>query len=127
MSRKPKKIDWKKVEQLLAAGALGTQIASMLGFSSCHLYKMCKKEHKMDFSEYAQQHRAKGDGILAAHQYAKALGHTDKGDNTLLIWLGKNRLNQKENPVEAALNQETVQSFKDILDQLKNMQEKANS
>lgn len=44
-----------------------------------------------------QQKRAKGESILRAHQYAKALGLTDKGDNTLLIWLGKQRLEQREN------------------------------
>lgn len=93
-------IDWKKVEDLLVAGCMGTGIAAYLGISAQTLYDRCLIEKKMLFSQFSQEKKEKGDEILRAHQYAKALGLTDKGDNTLLIWLGKTRLKQRENPLE---------------------------
>lgn len=98
--RPPANIDWNKVEDLLMAGCMGTGIAAYLGISAQTLYDRCLIEKKMLFSQFSQQKKEKGDEILRAHQYAKALGLTDKGDNTLLIWLGKTRLKQKENPLE---------------------------
>jgi|SRR6185295_10498034 len=87
-------IDWKKVEDLLLAGCMGTGIAAYLGISPETLYDRCLIEKGKLFSQFSQEKKEKGDEILRAHQYAKALGLTDKGDNTLLIWLGKTRLKQ---------------------------------
>ena len=89
-------IDWEKVEELLVAGCMGTGIAAYLGMSAQTLYDRCLIEKGILFSQFSQEKKEKGDEILRAHQYAKALGLTDKGDNTLLIWLGKTRLQQKE-------------------------------
>ena len=93
----PKEIDWKKVDDLLLAGCHGTEIAAYIGIHPDTLYLRCKSEQGMVFSAYSQEKKAKGESILRAHQYAKAVGLTTKGDNTLLIWLGKNRLKQREN------------------------------
>lgn len=92
-------IDWKKVEDLLMSGCMGTGIAHYLGINPATLYARCLEDKGIQFSEFSQQKKEKGDEILRAHQYAKALGLTDKGDNTLLIWLGKVRLRQREEAV----------------------------
>lgn len=94
-------IDWKKVEDLLEAGCLGTGIAAYLGISAETLYDRCLIEKGKLFSRFSQEKKEKGDEILRAHQYAKALGLTDKGDNTLLIWLGKTRLKQVDASAQA--------------------------
>lgn len=94
--RPQSEIDWKKVDDLLMAGCMGTGIAHYLGIAPCTLYDRCLIDKGIPFSEYSQQKKEKGDEILRAHQYAKALGLTDKGDNTLLIFLGKVRLKQRE-------------------------------
>ena len=94
-----KEIDWKKVDELLIGGCLGTEIAGFFGICADTLYKRTEKEKGMTFSAYSQEKNSKGDAILRAHQYAKALGLTDKGDNTLLIWLGKTRLKQSEEKI----------------------------
>src|SRR5271163_3811980 len=90
-------IDWKKVDELMMAGCPGSEIAGYLGFHPDTLYRRVKEEKNMEYAAYLAEKRSKGDAILRAHQYAKAMGFTEKGDNTLLIWLGKNRLGQKEN------------------------------
>lgn len=88
--------DWNKIDDLLIAGCEGTEIASALGITAQTLYAWCKEEKNQTFHDYAQHKRAKGDGLLKAQQFAKAMGLTEKGDNTMLIWLGKTRLKQKE-------------------------------
>jgi len=106
-------IDWKKVDELLIAGCSGAEIAGYFGLNPATLYDRCQTDNNKMFSEYSQEKSAKGDSILRAHQYAKALGLTEKGDNTLLIWLGKTRLKQKE-------SEETIthKDFNDKFDSL---------
>jgi hypothetical protein len=96
MVRPLKEVDWKKVDELMMAGCLGTEIAAYFGMHEDTFYKKVAQEKKMGFSAYLQLKHSHGESILRAHQYAKALGLTEKGDNTLLIWLGKTRLRQKE-------------------------------
>jgi hypothetical protein len=89
-------INWDEVGELLEAGCSGREIAGYLGLEPHTIYDRCLQDNKMPFSTYSSQFYAKGEMILRAHQYAKALGKTKEGDNTLLIWLGKNRLKQKD-------------------------------
>jgi|GEM_PF-5251011 hypothetical protein len=90
-------IDWKKVDDLLMAGCTIVDIAAHFGCDRDTLYYRFERDFGSSLSAHADLKRKKGDNILKAQQYAKALGLTDKGDNTLLIWLGKCRLKQKEN------------------------------
>jgi hypothetical protein len=87
-------IDWDYVDSLLEAGCSGREISSTIGITPQTIYDRCLQDNKKEFSLYSQEKQAKGESLLRAHQYAKALGYTDKGDNTLLIWLGKTRLKQ---------------------------------
>lgn len=93
--RKKAIIDWNIVDELLEADSNGVQIAAVLGMHPETLYKHVRETKKMDFSAYSQQKRAKGDAHLLNAQYRKAL---DGKDNNMLIWLGKNRLNQRDEP-----------------------------
>lgn len=78
------------------------EIASSIGINYHTLYDRTVTDKGMMFSEYSQKMSAKGESRLRAHQYAKALGLTDKGDNTLLIFLGKVRLKQREAALDDA-------------------------
>lgn len=89
-------IDMAKVDELIMSGCLGTEVAAYFGVHPTTLYKRIEDNFNMNFSSYLAEKRSKGDSILKAHQYAKAIGLTDKGDNTLLVWLGKTRLGQRE-------------------------------
>ena len=85
-------IDWKQVNEWIKRGSLGTHIAASLGISSDTLYERCKQEHGIGFSEYLAQKRSVGDTNLLGKQYDEAMN----GNTTLLIWLGKVRLGQRE-------------------------------
>jgi hypothetical protein len=94
--KKPFVIDWKRADELIAAGCPGTEVASHLGINCDTFYNHVKKDLKMEYSAYLQEKRSKGDALIRETQFNKAIGKSEKGDNTLLIWLGKQRLSQKE-------------------------------
>ena len=85
-------IDWEKVDQFLMAGCTGTEVAAYFGCHPDTLYNKCKEKFQMGFSQYCQQKRSKGDNLLKNAQYKNALG----GNTSMQIWLGKQRLGQKE-------------------------------
>lgn len=90
--RPEKPIDWKIVDQLLLAGCTGTEIAANFDIHADTLYNRIQEKYGMTFTAFSAERRQKGESILRAKQYEKAL----EKDNTMLIWLGKQRLNQKE-------------------------------
>lgn len=85
-------IDWKAVNRLLQAGCSAVQIASRIGITADTLYNRCKTDHKQDFSAYSQQKKEHGETLLHEQQFALAM----KGNLGMLVWLGKQRLGQKE-------------------------------
>ena len=93
MSRPQAEINWDIVAEYLEAGCSGAEIAAMLGISAHTLYDRCLTDNGIMFSEYSQQKREKGDLILKKVQFEAAI--KDK-DRSMLIWLGKQRLGQKE-------------------------------
>jgi hypothetical protein len=93
MASKLVKIDWKLIEQLLMAGCSGVQAAAYIGVHENTLYKRCKLDNGVEFVAFQQEKRAKGDTLLHSAQFDKA--YKDK-DTSMLIWLGKNRLGQKD-------------------------------
>ena len=101
-------IDWDKVDELLIAGCMGTEVAAYFGMAASTFYGRVEEKFDCNFTHYSSEKKSKGESILRAHQYAKALGLTDKGDNTLLIWLGKTRLLQKEARDEVVQEQKVV-------------------
>lgn len=115
-------IDWKEVDNLLAARCSGTEIAGFLGIHQVTLYEKCLEEKGQIFSNYSAEKYAKGDSLLRAHQFAKALGFTGKGDNALLIWLGKNRLNQREKDSDETRLVLEADKIKPFLDQISSLQ-----
>lgn len=92
MSRPEKPIDWKKVDELLVAGCFGTEIASHFDMHHETFYTRVQEKFGVGFTAYASEKKSQGDSILRAVQYKHAL----KGNTTMLIWLGKNRLKQRE-------------------------------
>jgi len=85
-------IDWKQVDRLLEAGCTGTQVAARIGIHPDTLYIACRDTHNLTFSAYAEEKRASGDSILQQAQFQQAV----KGNVTMLIWLGKQRLGQRD-------------------------------
>jgi len=109
-----KKIDWKEVDRLLENGCLGTEVAACFGMHPNTFYNRVEKECGCRFSDYQQQKRSKGDSALRSKQVEVALA----GDKTMLIWLGKQRLKQRE-PEAAQPKEESKSGINEYLEQQK--------
>jgi len=94
MARTKATIDWNRIEHMAIAGSNGVQIAAAIGIDYDTLVNRFHDEisHNSDFSDYLQQKRQKGNDMLLRKQFEVAL----EGDRTMLIWLGKQRLDQSE-------------------------------
>lgn len=113
-------IDWTIVDRLLMDGCTGIEIAAYFGVSPDTLYIRCVKVKGIVFSQYAQQKRSKGDALIKSKQMSFAL-NGDCGNGAMLIWLGKNRLGQRDDPITSVeFNGELAKK----LDELKLVQKK---
>ncbi|MGZ7043560.1 MAG: hypothetical protein ACXVHM_03120 [Methanobacterium sp.] len=114
MARPEKQIDWQRVDQLLEAGCHGTEICPHFDLTPERFYERVQERYGMNFSAYSQEKRQKGDSLLREKQFSKAVD----GDNMMLIWLGKNRLGQRDRE-EKIENQEAVEILKKIVSEIK--------
>jgi len=89
-----KKIDWDEVDKLLMAGCNGVQVAAYFDMHPQTFYERVIRERSMSFTDYSTQKKEKGNSFLLATQYKLAL----EKDKTMLVWLGKQRLEQREEP-----------------------------
>lgn len=96
MGRTVKQIDWSIVDNLLIAQCTGTEVAAHIGVAEDRLYDACVKDHGCSFTVYSTKKYAVGHALLRTKQLQKAVN--GKCDSTMLIWLGKQYLGQKENP-----------------------------
>lgn len=85
-------IDWSRVADLCAAGCFGGSIAHTLGITPETLYARCQMDNGEDFSAFRLRHLDRGNDVLRLKQFQLA----QAGNERLLIWLGKNRLGQKD-------------------------------
>ena len=95
------------------AGESGANIALYLGINENVLYRKCKEDNNQDFSEFKRQNQAKGNVLLKTKQFEKAM----KGDTSMLIFLGKNRLGQSDKVQQEQTNYNvdvTEEEIKDI-------------
>ena len=92
MGRPKADIDWNKVDKYLQAQCDGVGIAGLLGIHQNTLYLACEEKFKISFSEYSAQKRGEGRELLRAKQFQSAM----EGDKTMLVWLGKQYLGQRE-------------------------------
>lgn len=86
-------IDWDFVGEYLMAGCSGVEVAAQLGIHENTLYQRCKSDLGVDFVAFKQEKQASGESLLRKVQFDAAI--KDK-DRAMLIWLGKQRLGQKE-------------------------------
>jgi len=91
--RKKIVISWSRVDSALEAGANGVQVAAMLGISFDTLSRRCNSDKNADFAEYMLTKRESGNEKLLKAQYNLAI---NENNNSMLIWLGKQRLNQSD-------------------------------
>lgn len=87
-----KTLDWDYIDKHLMSGCDGASIASHFGMHPDTLYNHVKKEKGMTFSAYKDLKYNDGNDLLKHTQYSVAI----KGDKTMLVWLGKQRLGQSD-------------------------------
>lgn len=92
MSRPKMEIDWNKVDKYLKAQCDGVGIAGILGIHPETLYDAVKEKFNIGFSEYSAKKKSEGKELLRSKQFDLAL----EGDKTMLIWLGKQYLEQRD-------------------------------
>lgn len=101
-----KSIDWDTAEKLAAIFCTATEICSVIGVSEDTMLRRCKSKFKMTFAEWISQKRDRGKMSLRRKQYEMAAG----GNPTMLIWLGKQYLNQTDkNEIDQTTTIKTVE------------------
>lgn len=102
MAGRPEKmVDWNLVDELLMADCTGVEIAPHFDMSVYTFYDRIRDEFGMNLTEYSFIKKSQGDACLRKRQYDKALD----GDTSMLIWLGKNRLRQKDRETDKELEE----------------------
>lgn len=122
MSRPEIPINWDKVDELLEAGCSGVQVAASFGLHPDTFYRRIQEKYNMGFTEYYAVKNQHGEAQLIAAQHQKAIGKTRKGDTTLLTYLGKVRLKQREPEQESNVTEEITKRYLDVMDQLNKIQ-----
>lgn len=123
-----KELDWDKINLYLKAGATQTRIAESLGINRDTLRDRVKEKYGVEYSAYSASMRSTGELLIEATQLQKALA----GNITMLLWLGKVKLGQKEpdSISTIAVNQAEIDKDHEIM-RLKNenlqLREKANA
>lgn len=109
--RQPIPLDWAYIDKSLQACCSGVSIARDLGIHHETLYNRVQDRYGMSFTDYSTKQREKGDDMLRKAQFEKAL---DK-DNTMLIWLGKNRLRQRDGYTEITISKDQQAAIEKLL------------
>lgn len=125
--RTSKKLDWDRVDELLIYGCDGSEIAAVFDMHPHTFYDKVKDIKGIPFTDYQANKRREGFTILKEAQFRKALGTNRNADSTMLIWLGKNCLGQKDSSqVEVA--GETLAQFDAVMQKFtQGQQEKKES
>lgn len=92
MGRPPIEIDWRQFDSLCALQCTLTEIASFFHCSVDTIENKVKQEFGCTFSELYREKREAGRISLRRQQFKLA----EKGNATMLIWLGKQWLEQKD-------------------------------
>ena len=93
VGRPPKEFDQKNFESLCQIQCTEEEICQFFSCSEKTLNKWCREKYCANFSQVFREKRGVGKISLRRAQYQAALN----GNASLLIWLGKQYLGQREN------------------------------
>jgi len=85
-------IDWPQVDSMCKIQCTGEEIASVLDINYETLERACKREKGIKFVDYIGQKKLGGKASLRRNQWKLA----QDGNATMLVWLGKNMLDQTD-------------------------------
>ena len=92
VGRPQKEIDWHEFDKLCEIQCTLREIAAWFECSEDTIERRVEKTHGVKFAEYFDQKAVTGKISLRRKQFQVAMG----GDRVMLIWLGKQLLNQTE-------------------------------
>ena len=118
IGRPKAEIDWNIVAELCIYGCSGSEIASEFGLNPDTIYARCVEDNGISFSAFSRKFFEKGNNKLRKAQLEKAIN----GDNTMMVWLGKNRLGQKDNHDVKDIDPQTLEAFKAFMDMMNQAQ-----
>ena len=84
--------DWKQVDNLCGIHCTGSEIAAFFGVEYKTLERACKRDNDVKLGEYIAQKAMRGNISLRRSQWKAQ----ESGNTAMLIFLGKNYLNQKD-------------------------------
>lgn len=93
MARPRKELDMEALKRLCQIQCTQEEMAWFFGMSVDTIETRIKEQFDQSFSEFYKEHSAGGIISLRREQYKSAM----RGNTTMLIWLGKQFLKQKEN------------------------------
>ena len=110
MARPKIEIDFKIVKNLCEIQCTGEEIAGVLNINYDTLNARIKEEYGIGFSEYYKKESSPGKTSLRRMQWKAA----DRGNITMLVWLGKQYLGQKDKQeLSGDKEQPIIVKFKD--------------
>lgn len=109
-----REIDWEKVDYMFVCGANITQTAAAIGVCKDTLYRRCKEDRNQTLQSIYEEKREKGNNLIHIAQYEKAIKEKNP---TMLIWLGKQRLQQKEQ-LDQSIAKDIEKKFDEKMDQV---------
>lgn len=86
------KFDWDVLNAILQYGSSLADASDIIGVSEDTIERRIKKQYKLKFAEYRQKKMSKTRYKLRQKQIEVAMS----GNVTMLIWLGKNLLDQAD-------------------------------
>ena len=103
-------VDWAEVTELCKIQCTQEEISAVTNISVDTLDRASKREHDCPFAEFYQQKRLGGHASIRRQQFARI----DEGSDTMLIWAGKNYLDQKDKQEIQVDNTDLVKAFNDL-------------
>jgi len=85
-------INWKSVELSLVCGSSIEDVAFSFDLTFDEFDELCREETGIDIERFADRCDKRGKNRLLQSQYKAAI----EGSTTLLVWLGKQRLGQRD-------------------------------
>jgi hypothetical protein len=92
MGRPLIELDWNKIAAMCKIQCTQEEIAAIYECTIDTLNNQCKKFFNMTFLEFCKEKREDGKASIRRMQYKAA----EAGNSALLIWLGKNYLDQSD-------------------------------
>ena len=102
------------IEKLASVFCTDEEIASFMGVT---VETLLNNKNKSSFLEYKKRGLEQGKATLRRKQFELAM----KGNCTMLIWLGRNYLNQSENNIDD--DAKTTEALEKVTDAIKQLRE----